>query len=221
MDCHEAEHLCDRYLDREITLPEYRDFRHHLQACPRCADSWAATRKAVDLLAALPKVEPGPRVLSRIMMTLPQGRRRRRSVRLSAWQAAAAVLLILAVTGGSFLTGSRQMIAAAVENREGQTVVIPQPGRPLVIPPGVTIAGDLRVNGDVDLQGQVRGQIRASGRVRQICEAGGVLGAFSRGLSLVAGEPWPVNGHPAMVLEPEHLENRFIVETPGKRNRQR
>lgn len=198
MDCHEAEHLCDRYLDREITLPEYREFRQHLQACPRCADNWAATRKAVDLLAALPEMEPGPRVLSRIMMTLPPGRRTGRSFRLTAWQAAAAVLLILAVTGGSFLTGSRQMIAAAVDDRAGQAVVVPRPGRPLVIPLGVTIAGDLRVDGDVILQGQVRGEIKANGRVREVARPKGLWGRIvegvARGWQALVGERTPGNG---------------------------
>lgn len=176
MDCREAELLSDRYLDREITLPEYKEFRHHLQVCPQCADNWAAARKAADLLAALPEMEPGPRVLSRIMMTLPPGRRTGRSFRLTAWQAAAAVLLILAVTGGSFLTGSRQMITAAVDDRAGQAVVVPRPGRPLVIPPGVTITGDLLVDGDVILQGQVRGEIKANGRVREVTRPKGLWG---------------------------------------------
>ena len=192
MDCREAEHLCDRYLDREITRPEFKDLRLHLQACSRCADNWTATRKAVDLLAALPEMEPGPRVLSRVMMTLPRGRMTRRSFRLTAWQAAAAVLLILAVTGGSFLTGSRQMIAAAVENRAGRAVVVPQPGRPLVIPSGVTIAGDLRVDGDVILQGQVRGQIQAGGRVREVARPEGFWERFAevvaRGWRTLVGE---------------------------------
>ncbi len=160
MDCRRAERLFDLYLDREITVADFGDLRHHLSACRRCAENWVATRKMVDLLAALPEEPPGPEVVSRVMMTLP-GAKRRTYFRLAAWQAAASVAAFLVMLGGAYLSGSQRMIAAAVENRGGQTVVIPHAGRPLVIPPGAVVMGDLRVDGDVYVQGQVEGKIAA------------------------------------------------------------
>jgi len=190
MDCREAEHLFDRYLDREIAISEFAALRQHLQACPRCAANWDVTRKAADLLSSLPELDPGPEVLSCVMMTLPRGRRPVRSFRLTAWQAVAAVIIAGAVAGGCFLTGSQQMIAAAVENRDGRVIVVPRPGRPLVIPPGATILGDLRVQGDVYVNGRVQGKIAASGSVRPSRPRGfwaGILGGFVRFCRSIAG----------------------------------
>ncbi|MGE5550010.1 MAG: zf-HC2 domain-containing protein [Bacteroidota bacterium] len=164
MDCLQAEKLFDRYLDREITGDDFGALEEHLRACPRCADNWFATRKAVDLLSALPELHPGPEVLSRLMVTLPRAKHRR-SFHLTPGQAAAAVAIAAIAVSIAFWSGSRQMIAAAVENRGGHVVVVPRAGQPLVIPPGATIAGNLEVAGDVYVRGRVEGRISAEGRV--------------------------------------------------------
>lgn len=161
MNCGQAELLSQRYLDREITIDEYRRFQAHLRSCPRCLDDWLAMVKAVDLISALPQSDcPSRTMHAEIMMKLPPERRLSRF----SWQAAAAILVIAAVAGAGFLTGSRQLTAAVVEIRNGRTVVVPKPGRPLVIPPGAVIQGNLYVKGDVHLHGGTTGRIDATGR---------------------------------------------------------
>ena len=190
MNCHDSERLFDLYLDREITVQEGRDLGEHLRICPRCAENWLAARKAADLLSALPDEDPGPDIVSRVTMLLPRARRWTRPLRLPAWQAAAAVLIGLVMVGAAFVSGTRQMTAAAVENRRGHTVVVPQPGRPLIIPPGATILGDLRIDGDACIQGRVEGKVTIAGRLRSDL-AGGFGGrvrqAVDRILSTLGG----------------------------------
>lgn len=164
MDCREAEHLFDRYLDKEITVGDHRVLGAHLQACQRCAAKWRDLRKAVDLMEDLPLLDPGPEFLSRVMMTLPRAKMRR-TIRLTAWQAAAAAAVAVFLAGAAFWSGSRQMIAAVVENQGGRTVVVPRPGQPLVIPRGATVVGDLEIAGDLYLLGEVKGRISADGRI--------------------------------------------------------
>lgn len=166
VECLQAERLFDAYLDREITAGDSAALHRHLATCPRCNDAWLATRKMSDLMAALPSESPGPELFSRIMMRLPAAKARRRPLRLSVWQAAAAAAVACLLAGAAFVTGSRQMIAAAVENRQGKAVVVPRPGRPLVIPPGATVLGDLRVAGDAWIQGKVSGGVWVEGRLR-------------------------------------------------------
>lgn len=163
MNCREAERLCHNYLDREITVAESTELWRHLRDCARCGENWLALRRAVDLLAALPDEHPGPSLLSHVMMRLPRPRSRF-YLKLNAWQTAAAVLFVAAVTSLGFFI-SPQLAATAVENGEGRAIVVPRPGRTFVIPAGAIVDGDLIVQGDVYLHGQVRGKIRATGRI--------------------------------------------------------
>jgi anti-sigma factor RsiW len=166
MECREAERLFDLYLDREIGVGDSRALHRHLADCRRCNDNWMATRKAVDLLAGLPRQRPDPEIHARIIMSLPGGGAGRRPLfRSFNWQTAAVFALVFTVAGTAFLSGERQMAASAVQSRDGHTVVVPRPGRPLIIPPGATVTGDLRVDGDVYLQGGVNGKITVTGRV--------------------------------------------------------
>jgi hypothetical protein len=167
MDCREAERLFDLYLDHEIATADYAALRQHLLDCQRCADNWLAQRKATDLLAVLPEVAPGAELFSRIMMSLPPAHRQpKRLFTFSARQIAAAVVIALALTGVAFVGGSQGMVAATVQQRAGQTIVVPKPGKPLVIPQGSTINGNLEVNGDLYLRGKVRGRIIVEGQVK-------------------------------------------------------
>lgn len=164
MDCRETELLCHRYLDREITTEEFRALKDHLRACPRCLLLWNSLRETADLLAVLADEPPDPKLFSRIMMRLPTRGRWRIKPRILRFAAAAA--FVVAVGWIGFFTGTRQMMAAAVESRGGRVTVVPRPGRTLIIPEGATVIGDLYVEGDVFLAGEVEGRIHVAGRTR-------------------------------------------------------
>ena len=166
MNCREAEHLFDRYLDKDISVADFSRLREHLEICPRCVENWLSLRKAADLLAALPEEDPAPEVFSRIVIMLPKSAKRGRAIPAWIWQTAAAVLIACAIAGISYTSGTRQLSAAVTQSQDGRIIVQPRPGQPLIIPPGATVTGDLRVEGDVYLYGQVHGRTSASGKIR-------------------------------------------------------
>ncbi len=105
MSCERTRELFSDYLTGELPEPLRRDVREHITSCDACAELREAFGEVVDLLDALPVVEPSAQLSDRVataswrpFAVIPRRRLPGRQLRaLAALQAAAAVVML--VTG--------------------------------------------------------------------------------------------------------------------------
>lgn len=161
-ECLPLEPLFDKYLDRDITVEEYRLLRTHLGQCAQCSEDWHALERSVRQLECLDGLKVSDSFMPKLMTRLPEKSVKRFPVQWRRWTvgAVAAGLLIAAVGLGSMSDGYTAMMT------------VPGPGgsrtmeahEVTILPSDTVLQGNLTVvNGDVYVAGKVEGGISAVG----------------------------------------------------------
>lgn len=96
--CRHSERVQD-LLDGLLSGEAAREFRAHLERCPRCAGELAAYRRVFAVLADAPLFDPGPALVERILDRVSPARLRRRWLRRFGIGYAAALALSVAGIG--------------------------------------------------------------------------------------------------------------------------
>jgi hypothetical protein len=119
MKCRRSEELWSDYLEGTLPGPLVKDLEAHLAACEECPPLLDAFREVVSNLQALPRLEPSPELVERVLAATRgrlRGPEQPRSNVLPglplpawsqwvAWAAAAALVTLLLVRPGSVLSG--------------------------------------------------------------------------------------------------------------------
>ncbi|GAK10411.1 zf-HC2 domain-containing protein [Geomicrobium sp. JCM 19039] len=169
-----------RYFDGDLTRDERMQLYEHLRECGDCKSHYDEVKKSIALVQSASHITAPSKFTESVMDALPK--RKRRSVAWKRWSrnhpmlVAASVFLVLMSSmvwvNWSGMSGDDVMVRGATGdvhvNYETNTVIIPE---------GETVAGDLTVrNGNVDVQGEVEGDLTVINGEQYMASAGNVAG---------------------------------------------
>jgi anti-sigma factor RsiW len=162
------------YLDEDITTDNEIELRDHLYHCSECQKHFHELKKAIALVQSTSHIHAPTDFTSKVMAKLPQ---EKKTVRVKRWMSvhplvtAAAVFFVL-MTGSIFSnwTEDQKLAVSKQENIriEDNTVIVPA---------GKIVEGDLVVrNGDLKIEGEVRGNVTVINGSQYLASAGSVSG---------------------------------------------
>ncbi|WP_096438260.1 anti-sigma factor family protein [Alteribacter populi] len=168
-----------QYLDEEMTLLEKKQFEQHIMTCRECENHLRELRKTIAIVQSASHIEAPSNFTANVMNKLPQEKKAQKWktwMRKHPFMLAAAVFMLLFVTsvssiwsGGSHITVQGQGNFKIDEERN--VVIIPQ---------GETIEGDLLIkNGDIEVEGEVLGNITVINGENYLASAGHVAGEIN------------------------------------------
>ncbi|WP_026688565.1 anti-sigma factor family protein [Alteribacter aurantiacus] len=166
-----------KYLDEEMTLLEKKQFEQHLVTCGECEKHLRELRKTIALVQSTSHVEAPADFTANVMGKLPA---QKKSKKYKTWMRkhpfilAAAVFMLLFVTSVSSLwSGGGSHISV-----QGQgNFHIDETRNVVVVPAGETIEGDLIIrNGDVEIEGEVLGNVTVINGEPYLASAGYIAG---------------------------------------------
>ncbi|WP_028785029.1 anti-sigma factor family protein [Thalassobacillus devorans] len=158
MNCkEEAIALMHKYLDDDLTQPEEKKLRLHLQSCSECQAHFHELKRTISLVKSSSAVSAPENFIADVMSNLPQQKKRNHYIRWfrnHPFSTAAAVFFLM-MFGGVFSawTEDQQVTVSKQENLVIQNQVV-------IVPEDVTVDGDLVVrNGDLRIDGAVNGDV--------------------------------------------------------------
>ncbi|PYZ95697.1 anti-sigma factor [Alteribacter lacisalsi] len=170
--------LLHKYLDEEMTLLEKKQFEQHLMGCEDCEKHLRELRKTIAIVQSTSHVEAPPDFTAGVMSRLPQ---QSKSNKWKTWMRrhpyflAAAVFMLLFVTSvSSFWSGG----GGSQITVQGQgNFHIDEERNVVIVPEGETIEGNLIVrNGDIEVEGEVLGNVTVINGDQYLASAGHVAG---------------------------------------------
>ncbi|WP_100406037.1 anti-sigma factor family protein [Bacillus solitudinis] len=181
MNCeHRYFELIHKYLDGDATETEKLDLEMHVANCSSCDEHLRELKKAIAFVQSSSHIEAPANFTGAVMAKLPK----RKSA--SVWKqwtrkhplaiAAAVFLLLMSVSVTSvWVNGDEQVTVTGSGN-----VLIDRESGKVVVPEGEIIEGDLVVrNGDLLVEGEVRGNILLVNSEPYYASAGHVTGEVS------------------------------------------
>ncbi|SEA83236.1 Transmembrane transcriptional regulator (anti-sigma factor RsiW) [Thalassobacillus cyri] len=149
--------LMHKYLDDDLTQPEEKKLRFHLQSCSDCQAHFHELKRTISLVKSSSPISAPGDFTANVMSNLPQQKKRNhymRWFRNHPFFTAAAVFFLM-MFGGVFSawTEDQQVTVSKQENLVIQNQVV-------IVPEDVTVEGDLVVrNGDLRIDGAVNGDV--------------------------------------------------------------
>ena len=177
MNCHEEiiDYMHD-YLDEDITDVHKEALRKHLKECTDCRDYFNEMRKSIALVQSTSHIQAPADFTAKVMAQLPKEAKRsgaKRWLKSHPFLTAAAMFLIL-MTGSVFSS----------YNQDEHFSVSKQPdlvvdGETVIVPAGKTVDGDVVVqNGDIRIEGEVKGNVTVINGQEHMAKAGNVTGSI-------------------------------------------
>ncbi|RNA66248.1 anti-sigma factor family protein [Alteribacter keqinensis] len=166
-----------KYLDEEMTLLEKKQLEQHLMKCGDCDKHLRELRKTIAIVQSSSHIEAPGDFTANVMKKLPEQKKSRKYktwLRKHPFVLAAAVFMLLFVTSVSSLwSGGGSQITVQGQGNfhidEERSVVI--------VPAGETIEGDLLIrNGDVEIEGEVLGNVTVINGEQYLASAGYIAG---------------------------------------------
>lgn len=175
MKCNqEVVKLMHQYLDGDITKEAKQQLRAHLQTCTECQEHFKELKRTVALVTATTELRTSSNFTQNVMAALPKEKKQitaKRWIKLHPFFTAAAVFFIFMFTG--LLSAWNQDDQLSYSKAEG---VIVKNGT-VIVPEGVVLENDLEVrNGDVEVLGEVHGDVIVMNGERLSASAGKVTG---------------------------------------------
>ncbi|TMW70079.1 anti-sigma factor family protein [Alteribacter natronophilus] len=170
-----------KYLDEDMTLLEKKQLEQHLKSCSECEQHLRELRKTIAIVQSTSHVEAPPDFTAGVMNRLPKQSKPdkwKTWMRKHPFVLAAAVFMLLFVTSVSSFwsggTGSQITV-------QGQgNFHIDEERSVVVVPEGETIEGNLIVrNGDIEVEGEVLGNITVINGDNYLASAGHVAGEIN------------------------------------------
>ncbi|WP_347552702.1 anti-sigma factor [Pseudalkalibacillus hwajinpoensis] len=162
-------------LDEEATKEQRRQLFDHLQTCGDCKEHYEELKKTQSFLLSSPSMKAPDGFTSKVMQQLPQEKRTFWIKRwLKSHPIVTAAVLFLALMAGSVYSSwtSEDQLSALSGNlrfdQETNTVIVPE---------GEVVEGDLTVkNRNLEIEGQVRGDVLVINGEQYMASAGQVTG---------------------------------------------
>jgi anti-sigma factor RsiW len=163
------------YLDEEISPENESKLREHLQTCPTCQTYFQELKKSIAFVQSTSHIQAPVDFTAKVMAALPKEKKQvgvKRWFRHHPLLTAASLFLVLML--GSFITGWNR--------DQGQFSVSTYPNivienNTVIVPEGEVVQGDLVVkNGDVKIEGKVKGNVTVINGERYLASAGEVTG---------------------------------------------
>ncbi|WP_338012136.1 anti-sigma-W factor RsiW [Alkalihalophilus marmarensis] len=183
MKCEQSyEQLIHKYLDGEATSTERQTLEKHLNECSHCKMHVRELKKAIAFVQSASHIEAPKDFTANVMANLPQ--KKTTSKTKSTWKrwmknhpilVAAAVFILLMSTSVSTLWQGNNNDQISFTG-SGNVQIDHESGR-VIVPEGEVIDGDLVVrNGELVVEGEVRGNILLVNSQPYLASAGSVSG---------------------------------------------
>ncbi|MFD1737587.1 zf-HC2 domain-containing protein [Bacillus salitolerans] len=166
--------LMHDYLDEDISTEAEKELRDHLYICSECQQHFHELKKAIALVQSTSHIQAPPDFTAKVMARLPE---EKKVVRVKRWMrfhplvTAAAVFMVLMMGSVFSIWSEDQKLAVSKQANiriEDNTVIVPE---------GKVIEGDLVVrNGDIKIEGEVRGNVTVINGNQYLASAGNVTG---------------------------------------------
>ncbi|WP_246945415.1 zf-HC2 domain-containing protein [Bacillus pinisoli] len=162
------------YLDEDLKKEHEMELRDHLMRCKECQQHFHELKKTLALVQSASHMQAPTNFTERVMASLPQ---EKKVVKVKRWfkvhplLTAAAVFFILML--GSVVTtwnGEQDLVVSKHPDLriEENTVIVPE---------GTIIDGDILVkNGDLKIEGEIRGNVTVINGNQYLASAGNVTG---------------------------------------------
>ncbi len=159
MECREASHWTQEYLDGTLTGPVLTQWKQHIAECPECQKQLEQLEETDIFIQTLPAPAEPSGLCERVMQALPRPSRR---VAFKRWvkhhPAAVVAMVFLLVMMSSFGTLWDRESNLIVKGSDLEDVVIQ--GDLVIVPEGIVIDGDLTIeNGKLQLDGTILGNV--------------------------------------------------------------
>ncbi len=159
MECREASHWMQEYLDGTLTGPTLTQWRAHIAGCAECQKQLERLEETEIFIQTLPAPREPDGLADRIMQALP---RPSRTVAFRRWikhhPAAAVAVVFLLVMMSSFLSLWDRESNLIVKGSDLEDVIIQ--GDLVIVPEGSIIDGSLTIeNGKLQLDGTIMGDL--------------------------------------------------------------
>ncbi|WP_188456743.1 zf-HC2 domain-containing protein [Virgibacillus oceani] len=158
MNCKkEAVELMHKYLDGDLTKAEEAGLIQHLETCEDCQKHFHELKRTITWIQSTGQITAPSNFTQNVMAKLPKEKKR---VSYMRWFKAHPVLTAAAIFFIFMFSG-----VFSAYNHDSQLIVSKQDdliikGDTVVVPEGVTVAGDLVVkNGDLRIDGTVDGNV--------------------------------------------------------------
>lgn len=166
-----------KYLDEEMDLLEKRQFEEHVRGCAECDKHLSELRRTVAIVQSTSHFKAPDRLTDAVLDSLPK---QKQAVKWKNWIrnhpfaiTAATFFLVFMISLSAGFGGEGQQIAVT---GDGQFYIDDERGV-VVIPEGEVIQGDLEIrNGDVEILGEVSGNITVINGEHLMASAGHVAG---------------------------------------------
>jgi anti-sigma factor RsiW len=184
MNCKEALPWMHEYMDGDITVLEAVELKKHFNSCAGCKAVFGKLENMEALVKTLPRVDAPSDLAERILLNIPQPKKRSVMVKwMKRHPAVAAASIFFLVMMSSFLSLWNQDKDLVVKGANMDQVVIH--GDSVYVPAGHTVDGDLMVKrGKIQVDGEVKGNLividgsynlastaHISGEVKQVDQA--------------------------------------------------
>ncbi|PLR75805.1 anti-sigma factor [Bacillus sp. V3-13] len=163
------------YLDDEISAEHEQELRKHLQDCPDCQTHFHELKKAIALVQSTSHIQAPLNFTADVMSRLPKENRKigiQRWFRHHPFLTAASLFLVL-------MMGS---LFSAWNEEDQQFSVSKQPNlivenNTVIVPKGEVVEGDVTVkNGNLKIEGEVKGNVTVINGENYLASAGQVTG---------------------------------------------
>ncbi len=178
MNCkNEIFSLIHKYLDEEINEVEHKLLKNHLSDCEKCRTHLKELKKSIAFIQSSSHIEAPSNFTNLVMKQLPQ---QKPSVSWKRWMknhpilVGASISLIFIMTSifSLWLDSSKEFSVSGQAN-----LIIDKERNIVVVPEGEVVEGDLLVkNGNIQVDGQVKGNVTVINGQKYMESAGHVAG---------------------------------------------
>ncbi|MBT2687665.1 anti-sigma factor [Bacillus sp. ISL-47] len=162
------------YLDEEISAEHEKELRAHLQSCEECQNHFHELKKTIALVQSTSHIQAPDNFTANVMAKLPKEKRKvgvQRWFRQHPLLTAASLFLVLMM--GSLISSWDQDHQLSVSKQPNLVVQNDK----VIVPEGEVVKGDVVVkNGNLEIQGQVEGNVTVINGEQYMASAGKVTG---------------------------------------------
>ncbi|CAM3612168.1 anti-sigma factor family protein [Cytobacillus oceanisediminis] len=162
------------YLDEEISAEHEKELRVHLQSCEECQNHFHELKKTIALVQSTSHIQAPDNFTANVMAKLPKEKRKvgvQRWFRQHPLLTAASLFLVLMM--GSLISSWDQDHQLSVSKQPNLVVQNDK----VIVPEGEVVKGDVVVkNGNLEIQGQVEGNVTVINGEQYMASAGKVTG---------------------------------------------
>ena len=166
--------LMHEYLDAELDPKDEATLREHLQSCKDCELLFNELKRTVALVIGTSRMEAPENFTENVMSRLPKEKKNvgaQRWLRNHPFLAAASLFLVLML--GSLFSTWNQERELSVSKQENLVIQ----NNTVIVPEGEVVEGDVVVrNGNLKIEGEVKGNVTIINGERYLASAGHVTG---------------------------------------------